>query len=86
MAWMMDGAIAHGLPMSEKSRPEVTRQSASGELHNNLVPVWWLMGWRRRTIPDGAKVHGSVKARMELVPGYRPPVPDDAIWTEWSPE
>ena len=84
MAWMMDGAQTNGLPMDRGVRPELTQQSAVGKLHDNLLPVWWIMGWRRRTIPDGSTVHGSVAVRSRLVTDYEPRLPADATWAEWD--
>ena len=45
--------------------------------------VWALAIYRRRPIPAGAKVHASVRARVEKQPGYaRRQLPGDVQWAE----
>ncbi len=42
------------------------------KLHNSLVPMWWIAGWRKRDIFKNALVHKSVFRRIEAGIGYRP--------------
>jgi uncharacterized protein (DUF2235 family) len=84
MAWMVDGARQAGLHINDSARPALTRESAAARLHNSLVPIWWILGWRRRRIPPGAAIHRSVGVRQELKQGYRPHLPSDVTWVDWD--
>jgi uncharacterized protein (DUF2235 family) len=35
------------------------------KLHNSLLPIWWLLGWKRRNIENGSKIHTSIVVRIE---------------------
>ena len=36
------------------------------------MPIWWILGWWRRFVPDKAQVHESVRTRMTQKSDYRP--------------
>ena len=73
--WMMNGAKKAGLLAND----EPPRKQKDDELpdlptlHNPLWPVWWLLTWKRRTLPPGARLHESVKERLELTKNDRKP-------------
>jgi hypothetical protein len=80
--WVLDGAKKHGLLIDQN---ELNRLRLSPDplekKHNPLVPLWWVLGWWRRTIPDGAWIHDSVRDRMqktkadEAIKTYEPTIP-----------
>jgi uncharacterized protein (DUF2235 family) len=95
MRWVLDGAIAAGLRVHESDYAE--RYSLSeNDAHAAISRMEWrgnLAGrppiGRRRTIPPGAVVHGSVALRREAGPRYGPNLPADAVFldrTDWAGE
>jgi hypothetical protein len=43
---------------------------------------WALAGYRTRTVPQGARVHGSVRDRLDQEPSYRRRVPEGVVWED----
>jgi len=44
-----------------------------GKLSNSLLPFWWILGWKRRNIPEGSSIHQSVYDRInDCDLGYNP--------------
>jgi uncharacterized protein (DUF2235 family) len=72
LRWMLREAMAAGLLAA---MPGLDRYPAEplGPLHNPLLPVWWVLGWWRRFVPDRSLVHESVQARLQARSDYRPP-------------
>ncbi len=70
LRWMLDNAKKRGLLVSE--RADETTGDCTGKLHNSLLPIWWILGWKRRKIQAHAKIHSSVYNRMNKVDKYRP--------------
>ena len=69
MAWVVDGAREAKLRINDSARHQLTRDAAAGPMHNSLLPIWWVLGWRRRHIPPQARIHQSVDSRRRRVPG-----------------
>jgi hypothetical protein len=42
--------------------------------------IWALATYRTRTVPPGARVHTSVRDRLEKDPSYRRRIPDSVVW------
>ena len=82
LSWMIDGARANGLAVNDSARPKVVEGDALGKLHNSLLPIWWILTWKRRSIPEGSVVHGSVEVRRRNL-DYLPVLPDRFTWEEW---
>ncbi|HUL53578.1 MAG TPA: hypothetical protein VLT83_09245, partial [Opitutaceae bacterium] len=57
----------------EMPAPAVYPADPLGTLHNPLLPVWWVLGWWRRFVPDHSLVHESVRERLQARSDYRPP-------------
>jgi uncharacterized protein (DUF2235 family) len=77
MRWTLDSAIDAGLLVRAqryKNRYTVTETDAVGRIHRNTL-VWRLAGFTRRRIPEGARLHGSVKSRKTADKKYRPKLP-----------
>lgn len=87
LQWVAEEAIAAGLAVDAAKFEHHVRASrgeqlpdahALGKIHYHQRR-WYLLGRRRRAIPDGHEVSPSVYKRMELTAGtpdeYRPPVP-----------
>ena len=64
LEWMLGEAEAHGL-LLDGARARKLRPDPCGEMHNPLLPFWWILGWRQRSVPPAAYVHASVAARRE---------------------
>jgi len=58
LKWMLEAAEKHGLLLD---RDEVARTPQTvmpdARRHNPLLPLWWILGWWKRKIPEGAIVH-----------------------------
>jgi uncharacterized protein (DUF2235 family) len=73
LQWMMEAAAKHGLLFDQDVLgEEPLTPDVRAKVHNPLRPVWWLLGWWRRTLPPGARIHPSVQDRIREVPGYQP--------------
>ena len=72
LRWMLREAVGHGL-LADLPAPDAYPADPLGELHNPLLPIWWILGWWRRFIPDKAMVHESVRSRIAARPDYHPP-------------
>lgn len=63
LAWMVEAAKEHGLRFNgdvlKKDEQLLAGEIREGapKLHNPLFPCWWVLGWKRRTIPPGAQIH-----------------------------
>jgi uncharacterized protein (DUF2235 family) len=86
LKWMAQGAHAAGVLM--KPGPyhalcgRVTAANALGAVHR-MGRAWRLAGYRRRTIPKGARVHDSVRARLaDGTLGYRVTLPEGYVWKD----
>jgi len=67
LKWMLEAAERYGLLLDSV---EVTRNpqtlSPDAKLHNPLLPLWWLLGWWKRKIPEGAIVHSERISRPDV--------------------
>jgi len=82
--WMIEGAIDEGLfirPMRYKRRYPARETDAYGPIHV-MGRAWALAGYRRRTVPPGARVHASVRERIRKDTTYSEKIPVDAVWDE----
>lgn len=73
LRWMIDAAQRYGLlfdALALGQHPPTPDPAAL--LHNPLLPAWWLVGWRRRRLPGGARLDASVGLRQGLGLGYEP--------------
>jgi len=68
--WMLRESQAHGLLLDPESDARALEPDPSGELHNPLWPAWWILGWRRRSIPKGALIHTSIVQRRKTNPEF----------------
>ena len=95
MRWVLDGAITAGLRVRHDVYAQ--RYTLSGEHASAPVSRMALRGrlastppiGRRRTIPAGAVVHGSVAVRRDTDSSYGPNLPADAVFldrTDWVGE
>ena len=73
LGWMMDAAAKHGLCFDQNVLvEEPLTPDVKAKVHNPLLPAWWLLGWWRRALPPGARIHPSVQDRKQAVQGYQP--------------
>ncbi len=85
--WMVHEALAAGLLVDKSWLDEldaiVTVDSATGELHK-MSKLWILLGRTRRPImPTNARIHQSVKVRMERL-DYQPRLPSGHVFVDPS--
>lgn len=88
MKWMAEEAVQAGLLV--RRRPyaavqRVTEAEATGRIHQ-MNRLWALLGTRRRRPPEGAKIHASVRRRIELDQGYAARLPARPVFVdeEWA--
>ena len=77
MRWMLTGARAEGILIREpryKHRYPVTESDAFGHIHK-MGWKWIFATYRRRPIPDGARIHASVRTRITQDPQYAKKIP-----------
>jgi uncharacterized protein (DUF2235 family) len=72
LRWMLKAAADEGLVVDETAAAQYLGDDTDA-LHNPLLPFWWLLGWGRRRVPEGALVHRSVIDRKQHLSGYDPP-------------
>jgi len=81
LRWMLDGAVQREL-LVDSAKHEAIVGDVTEDAHNSLLPIWWILGWKRRTIPPGAWIHHSVKKRIKKRTDYRPEIPEDARFVD----
>lgn len=80
--WIAAGARDAGVLFDDAPPfPVLTPEHATGPIHK-MSWVWALMLYRRRPVPAGAKVHASVRSRIEQQPGYGRRLPSGVVWVE----
>jgi len=94
LKWMVEDAVTRGLLVRDDAYAgvlAVERDFAHGRIHE-MGRAWALLGHRRRAVPEGARVHASVRDRVAGDPAYGRRLPathewDDPQWYErTSPE
>lgn len=73
LKWMAEHAIEAGLLVSMKAFRKtcaVTLDNALGKIHR-MGWVWAFLTYRKRPIPANARIHSSVRSRMEGDPSYK---------------
>jgi hypothetical protein len=83
---MAEGAMAAGVlvkPRTYRKRCALTPEHALGRIHR-MGRIWALAGYRTRTLPEGARVHASVRDRLEKEPAYRRRLPGEVVWENES--
>jgi hypothetical protein len=84
MRWMLDGAIDAGLLVRRqayRNRYTLSEVGAQGQIHHNGL-LWRIAGSKRRRIPDGTRLHGSVHTRMAADAKYCPRLPTTYTWED----
>jgi len=63
MQWMVDQAMSCGLKVAEdelrsiqEGRPN-NDQNSFMQIHNSLLPLWWILGWWKRKLPNRFWIH-----------------------------
>jgi len=85
LKWMVEGAMSAGVLLrlrAYRHRCELTPEHAMGSIHR-MGRIWALAGYRKRTIPSGARVHVSVRDRIKQDPEYgRRLPPGGVVWED----
>lgn len=71
LLWIIEEAVKQGLIVNHKIFSNVMPNS-SGQTHNLLFPLWWILGWRIREIKKESKIHETVFERMRNIKNYKP--------------
>lgn len=81
LIWMLGNAEKHGLRLKEGWRERLVGDPL-GPIHESYTGLWKI--WRpvTRQIPEGAKIHKSVIDRMQALPEYSPPLPNNYVVVE----
>jgi uncharacterized protein (DUF2235 family) len=84
LKWMTEGALSAGVLLrlrAYRNRCKLTPEHAAGTIHR-MGRIWALAGYRSRRVPQGARVHWSVRDRLQQEPGYRRRVPEGVEWVD----
>lgn len=80
LVWMVEKAMAAGLDVDQQLLDAArARRKPAGAIHESYDGFWKFRRSRRRKIPPGARIHSSVKERMDAVSRYTPALPDDHV-------
>lgn len=78
------------IEFDNKELSKIPPPNPLGKLHNPLLPIWWILGWWKRTIHKLASrkskwqekqypmIYNFVKIRMEKDKSYKPDIPENA--------
>jgi uncharacterized protein (DUF2235 family) len=69
--WMIDHAYGHGISF-KASAVKKLKKNPRGKLHDSYDGIWKAFGTKKRSIAKSAKVHPSVKTRIQNVAVYKP--------------
>jgi len=83
LLWMIDKVLPYGLHLDDTKYKNLADKvdkpdKRKDKLHNSLLPIYWILGWRRRKIIDKQKyeipsIHESVYKRIkDNDDGYNP--------------
>lgn len=84
LKWVVDGALDTGLllrPGAYARELSLVPEHALGRVHR-MGWIWGLLTYRRRRLPEGARVHASVRTRIGKDPAYGSRLPEDAAWAD----
>jgi uncharacterized protein (DUF2235 family) len=85
LKWMVDGALDAGLllkPKAYQDSCQLTADNALGTVHR-MGWIWALLTYRHRRLPDNARVHESVRARIAADPSYNNKhIPATVVWDD----
>jgi hypothetical protein len=68
-------------PQAYRTRLALTPEHAVGTVHR-MGRIWALATYRTRTVPRGARVHASVRDRIDKDQDYQRRIPDDVLWED----
>ncbi|MDH3537286.1 MAG: DUF2235 domain-containing protein [Gammaproteobacteria bacterium] len=71
LEWMITHAYAHGLRVKASSM-KILKKDPVGKLHDSYQGIWKPFGTRVRSIAKTARVHGSVRERVQKLADYQP--------------
>ena len=74
LIWMLENAEKHGLRLKPGWQADL-KPDPLGQIHESREGFWRLWRPAIRQIPQGAKIHSSVRTRMEGTKDYSPPLP-----------
>ncbi|MGV0743427.1 DUF2235 domain-containing protein [Mycolicibacterium sp. XJ870] len=86
LKWMLDGAIPAGLILKRGAYKRAFDDlKADGRVHR-MGWIWVFLGYRRRPIPKGARVHSSVRERADFTKKYEQRFAEGVTWVdpEWQ--
>jgi uncharacterized protein (DUF2235 family) len=85
LKWVVEGALQEQVRLRTSAYPQhctVDEGFAMGEIHR-MGKVWLLAGYRKREIPQDAKLHASVRVRRKLDRNYLPDLTDADVEGRW---
>ena len=61
LKWMIEAADDHGLLLDkEEVAKDLQISNSNAKLHNPLLPLWWILGWRKRWTMEGENKYGGM--------------------------
>lgn len=80
LIWMLEKAEAHGLRLRPGWRARLSPDPLA-DIHDSRTGLWRLWPAVQRPIPEGARIHESVRVRMKACPDEAvPPLPADHVF------
>ena len=83
LEWMIRESQRFQLKVAE-DWPEEIKPDPMDKVHNPLLPFWWMLGWRKRRLPEGAWVHKTVQQRFthdeEYAEEVQSMIPGSVVW------
>lgn len=80
LIWLLEHAQQHGLRLKDGWKSGFSPDPL-GEVHNSRIGIWRIWRPAPREIPPGAKIHESVRVRMQALPDETwPPLPADHVF------
>uniref|UniRef100_A0AAU2JM11 DUF2235 domain-containing protein n=1 Tax=Streptomyces sp. NBC_00049 TaxID=2903617 RepID=A0AAU2JM11_9ACTN len=84
LKWIVDGALDSRLLLKDRAYEKhltLDPEHALGRVHR-MGAVWALLTYRRRRVPDDARVHESVRLRIESDAAYGERIPPGVTWAD----
>jgi uncharacterized protein (DUF2235 family) len=82
LKWMIDGAVPAGLVLKRGAYKRAFEDMTTAGRVHRMGWVWALLGYRRRPVPSGARLHTSVRERPDFTEQYRNRIPPDVTWSD----
>jgi uncharacterized protein (DUF2235 family) len=85
LKWIVDGTVADlHLRTDAYSTHCAVEESFADGIQHKMGKIWFLVGTRRRALPDTAKLHASIQVRRKLQPSYLASLANAESESRWT--